>query len=275
MSKPPDDDKSQDNLLRIESPSFSLELEGEPAFIMQSYDMIREDILERLIKVLRDNRNADAQPASTPTPQATTPPTPSPRPQLRGPRTDRPSIRGIKARMANHRRDDKPDTTRDGQPSGFAQTQAMFVAAPDQPSQDAKSASPGNTLAMIAPGAVKAQANKRPQRQTPSRAKVPPSLPKTRGRRAATPASPQHRAKPSPADYVWVYLTHDIYNKVYVCDIGTFQNSPLAAFLDGRHVAKVYFENTPLEPFNELIGHGKTLWSELTKKGRSKLKTDS
>ncbi|PIV99343.1 MAG: hypothetical protein COW42_11305, partial [Deltaproteobacteria bacterium CG17_big_fil_post_rev_8_21_14_2_50_63_7] len=51
-----EDDKR--NYLRIRSEQFSLELEGDPAFILETYDTVRQDILRRLIDLIRGGQSS-------------------------------------------------------------------------------------------------------------------------------------------------------------------------------------------------------------------------
>ena len=163
-----EDDKR--NYLRIRSEQFSLELEGDPAFILETYDTVRQDILRRLIDLIRGGQSS-ADSAKT-----------------------------------------------------------MMQSIPAEVQQD-----------------------------------VPPLQPDAE-------AQEQHQqSKANANNYVWVYITHEIYNKVYVVDLPTFSASPLSRFLDGVRLRKLYVNREYQEVLGPLIGTGKTLWSELTKKGREQL----
>ena len=148
------------NYLRIEAPSFSLELEGEPQFILDSYDNIRQDVLKRLVAVMHSNV---VQPAGDP-----------------------------------------------------ASLGAAIVSGE----------------------------------------KTPPDPP---------------AALPKDGHYVWVYIAHEIYNKVHVVDLDAFNASPLSRFLDGIRLKKVFLDREFRDTLAPLLGTGKTLWSELTKKGRERV----
>ncbi len=142
------------NLLRIESPQFSLELEGDPEFVMETYDTVRRDILKRLLDIIM----ASQEPAPT-------------------------------------------------------------VVSP--------------VLSSVEPAA-------------------PADLSESQA-------------------YVWVYVTHEIYNKVYVVDHPTFSASPLSRFLDGIRLRRIYLSREHRELLGPMVGTGKSLWSELTRKGREQL----
>lgn len=162
-----EDDKR--NYLRIRSEQFSLELEGDPAFILETYDTVRQDILRRLIELIR------------------------------------------------------------GDQSHLDSAKTMVQNIPDEVRQDPP-----------------AQNDPEVQEQ-------------------------QQHSKANANNYVWVYITHEIYNKVYVVDLPTFSASPLSRFLDGIRLRKLYVNREYQEVLGPLIGTGKTLWSELTKKGREQL----
>jgi len=72
--------------------------------------------------------------------------------------------------------------------------------------------------------------------------------------------------------YVWVYVCHELYNKVHVVSRDTLAVSPLASFVDTRRMNKVYVNRARLKELESLIGSGKTLWSELTTEGRRRLR---
>ena len=148
------------NYLRIEAPSFSLELEGEPQFILDSYDNVRQDVLKRLVALMQDSHPEDGIDLSS---------------------IDGPIVTG-------------DDTPRD-----------------------------------------------------------PPA------------------AVPEDGHYVWVYIAHEIYNKVHVVDLDTFNASPLSRFLDGVRLKKIFLDREFRDTLGPLLGTGKTLWSELTKKGRERV----
>ncbi|MDX9722558.1 MAG: hypothetical protein RBU37_17560 [Myxococcota bacterium] len=161
-------ERQKRNYLRIESSKFSLELEGDPAFILETYDNVREDVLRRLIELIS---SADRE--------------------LR---------------------------------SSSVQNKAVRGQSLEELSTRAEESSPA-----VAP--VRA------------------------------------------ANYLWVYITHEIYNKVYAVDLATFSASPLSRYFDGRRLRKLYLDKEYHGVLGSLVGTGKTLWSELTSKGRDKLNT--
>lgn len=160
------------NYLRISSDSFSLELEGDPAFILETYDNVRQDILRRLIDLIR------------------------------------------KAEAAAAHGEEASTLTEPMEPVG---------TTPELPAD-----------ARVAPDSTRVRA-----------------------------ANAQN--------YVWVYITHDIYNKVYVVDLDSFMGSPFSRFLDGRRLRKLYVSRDQQDSLGALLHHGKTLWSELTERGREQL----
>lgn len=167
------DDDSKRNYLRISSEAFSLELEGDPHFILETYDNVRTDVLRRLIELIRSHDDS-------------------------GPPTLQEPIEAV--------------------------------------SEKAESRPPLEELG---------------QRDS---AKV----------RAA-----------NAVNYVWIYVTHEIYNKVYVVDLESFMHSPFSRYLDGRRLRKLYIDRTSQELLGPLISTGKTLWSELTREGRKRLSRTS
>ena len=159
------DSEEKRNYLRISSEAFSLELEGDPNFILETYDNVREDVLRRLIKLLQE------APATIPRPQS-------------------------------------------------APTEHLDLPVAD-----------------------------------------PPHDPHESSRIRAANAK----------NYVWVYVTHEIYNKVYVVDLPNFMTSPFSRFLDGQRLRKMYINREHRDLLGPLLETGKTLWSELTEKGREQL----
>lgn len=172
------EEEEKENYLRIESPDFSLELEGDPDFILHTYDTVREDILRRLIELIQ---NSDVDPSD---------------------------------------------------PS------ARTIVTPAVGESEVKSRKP--TIDELAQRARSGRLN-----------------------------------EANPNAYVWVYVTHEIYNKVYVVDLDAWNESPLAEFLDGRRLRKMFVERDARDQVKSMIGTGKTLWSELTPKGREQLATNN
>ena len=72
--------------------------------------------------------------------------------------------------------------------------------------------------------------------------------------------------------YVWVYVCHELYNKVHVVPRDTLSVSPLSSVIQTRRLSKVYVNRARLKELESLIGSGKTLWSELTTEGRRRLR---
>lgn len=75
--------------------------------------------------------------------------------------------------------------------------------------------------------------------------------------------------------YVWVYVCHELYNKVHVVSRDNLGVTPLASVVDTRRLNKVYVNRARLKELEALIGTGKTLWSELTTEGRRRLRRGS
>lgn len=176
-------DEPQGSYLKIESKSFNIELEGEPDFILSSYNSFRSTILKRLIELIQ---SGDVEPSG----------------------------------------DGGGDN-----PWGRRDTQLSDGPAVEHVE---RRSSPANAAASM----PSAEAGPRPGRDE---------------------------------SYIWVYVTHDIYNKVYVIDTETFTSSSIHRFLDGRRMRKVYLDQAHQEFLRPLLGTGKTLWSELTAKGREKI----
>lgn len=253
-----------DSYLKISSPSFSLELEGHPSFIMQSYDMVREDVLRRLMELMRQaapvspsSAQAQAEPQrgeiETNQPSAWSaqvvadekaltsvdlqlPAEVTGRPsgnfRATSPVSSRPNnMRDIKARMASKQPVSRPSTMNPQQPvqSAALNTQASIQVDIPPP-----------------PGAV------------PSVAAAGANADASSG--AAQPVAQSERAQ--RAHYIWIYITHQAYNKVYVADIHALEKSPVGAFMDGRRVRKIHLENVALAAFRPLFGEGQTMWSE-------------
>ena len=185
----PDDKR---NYLRIESPEFSLELEGDPNFILETYDNVRQDVLRRLIDLIRSGQQAPQQ-----------------------------------VQQSGHYQQVHPQQQR--QPQQRAPMQRQGAA---------------NRTADIWT---------RPQEERSS---------------GAWDAVSEHEKE---IGYIWVYITHEIYNKVYVVDLNTFAASPLSRCFDGRRLRKIYIDREFQGVLGPLVGTGKTLWSELTKQGRERL----
>jgi hypothetical protein len=242
---------AHETYLKISSPSFSLELEGHPSFVMQSYDMVREDILRRLMELMRPASGNDparaplaavseAAPAGAPVTSPAVPELPIPEPPAaRAPAfsfRDAPSLsarpnnmRDIKARMASK------------QP---VRASASSLAA-IQGAADAQSVQL-NTQASIL-------------------VELPPAAPVTPPHAdPAAPSAPLPPAVPvvARAHYIWIYISHSAYNKVYVADLQALSQSPLQAFMDGRRLKKIHIENMDLPAFKALFGEGRTLWTE-------------
>ncbi len=72
--------------------------------------------------------------------------------------------------------------------------------------------------------------------------------------------------------YVWVYVCHELYNKVHVVPRDLLRVSPLANVIDTRQLSRIYVNRSRLGEMEGLIGTGKTLWSELTDEGRRRLR---
>jgi len=162
-------EQTERNYLRIESSQFSLELEGDPDFILETYDNVRADILRRLIDLINSADSGERRPASVPN-------------------------KAVRGQSLN-------------------------------------------------------ELSGRVQSETPTN---------------------ESSAARAP-NYLWVYITHEIYNKVYAVDLATYSASPLSRFFDGRRLRKIYIDKEYHAVLGSLVGTGKTLWSELTVKGRDQL----
>jgi hypothetical protein len=71
--------------------------------------------------------------------------------------------------------------------------------------------------------------------------------------------------------YVWVYVCHALYRKVHVVSRAGLQQTPITQVLDPFSVARIYVDRKDLIAVSAIVGSGKTLWSELTEEGRTRL----
>ena len=230
--------------LKIESPSFSLELEGEPEFVHRCYDMVRDDILRRLTDIIRQHQQ-QAQP------DATTTPAPAPSPREFKPRSNetfrsgaaaRHNARDVKARMAARSEPKLAPAVPEAE-----KTHTLPTTSHARPNLSGKTKA---TLAII-------------PKLSSDRAQLP------------RPSAGQAKASPRPAHpsregYVWVYITHEVYNKVYVAELDVFKRSPLGAFLQGERIEKLYLDDAAFPALRTLTGEGKTMWSELNPKAQKR-----
>jgi hypothetical protein len=138
------------------------------------------------------------------------------------------NIRDVKARMAN-KQPTRPSSSPNTAPT----------PAPPSPPKDPQSA-PLNTQASI-------------------QVELPPAPTSSA---TPTPSGDPIALKANRTHYVWIYISHQAYNKVYVADLDTLDRSPLRAFLDGPRLRKLYLEGVDLPAFKALLGEGRTLWTE-------------
>jgi len=75
--------------------------------------------------------------------------------------------------------------------------------------------------------------------------------------------------------YVWVYVCHELYRKIHVVSRAGLGLTAIAKVLDPYSLGKIYVDRKELDGLSDLVGTNKTLWSELTNEGRSRLMRDS
>jgi hypothetical protein len=94
--------------------------------------------------------------------------------------------------------------------------------------------------------------------------------PSSRPRPASGPRGPG-RPEVGP-EYVWVYRSNDLYHKVHVVQRRQLYVTGLGRYLQPERLARIYVESEDAPMIEGLIPPGKTLWSELTRLGRERLR---
>ena len=69
-----------------------------------------------------------------------------------------------------------------------------------------------------------------------------------------------------------VVVCNEVYNKIYLLEVGEASKTPFARVIDFSKVKRVYINRTQRDDFTPFIKLGKVLWRELTTAGKAVVK---
>jgi len=89
-------------------------------------------------------------------------------------------------------------------------------------------------------------------------------------------ARPKKQKRPfeNQPEYVWVFKTNDLYHKVHVVERVKLHATGLGCYVQPGRLKRIYVESDYADLVGQLIPPGKTLWSELTRLGRERLRNE-
>ena len=73
-------------------------------------------------------------------------------------------------------------------------------------------------------------------------------------------------------EYIWVFRSNDLYHKVHVIERARLWATGLGPYVLPGCLKRIYVESEHASLLERLVPAGETLWSELTKLGRERLR---